>query len=62
MGNWDKQYPEISRKCEDNWFEFSAFFDYPAGIRIMITTINTIEALNPFHAKENENPRRYYKR
>jgi transposase-like protein len=43
---WDKQYPEISRKWEDNWIELSAFFDYPADIRRMIYTTNAVEALH----------------
>ena len=43
---WDKQYPEISKKWEDNWIELSAFFDYPADIRRMIYTTNAVEALH----------------
>lgn len=43
---WDKQYPEISRKWEDNWIELSAFFDYSADIRRMIYTTNAVEALH----------------
>lgn len=43
---WDHQYPEISRKWEDNWIELSAFFDYSADIRRMIYTTNAVEALH----------------
>ena len=43
---WDKQYPEISQKWEDNWMELTAFFDYSADIRRMIYTTNAVEALH----------------
>lgn len=43
---WDKQYPEISKKWNQNWIELSAFFDYPEDIRRMIYTTNAVEALH----------------
>lgn len=43
---WDKQYPEISKKWEENWIELSAFFDYSNDIRRMIYTTNAVEALH----------------
>lgn len=43
---WDEKYPEIRKKWEFNWQELSAFFEYPAAVRKVIYTTNTVEALH----------------
>jgi putative transposase len=43
---WDGKYPTISRSWRDNWERLSPFFAYPADIRRVIYTTNTIEAVN----------------
>lgn len=44
--NWDKKYPEISRKWQENWTELTHFMDYCPEIRRMIYTTNAVEALH----------------
>jgi transposase-like protein len=44
--NWDKKYPEISRKWQENWTELTHFMDYCSEIRRMIYTTNAVEALH----------------
>lgn len=47
FGNkWDKKYPEIKKKWEDNWHELMAFMDYGEHIRRMIYTTNPVESLH----------------
>jgi putative transposase len=43
---WDKRYPEIRPKWEQNWDELMAYMDYSEGIRRMIYTTNPVEALH----------------
>ena len=43
---WDSKYPTISRSWSDNWERLAPFFAYPADIRRVIYTTNTIEAVN----------------
>ncbi|MBK8503774.1 MAG: IS256 family transposase [Saprospiraceae bacterium] len=43
---WDKKYPEIRQKWENNWVELSPFFDYPEAIRRAIYTTNAVEGLH----------------
>ena len=43
---WDKKYPEIRPKWENNWAELMAFMDYGENIRRMIYTTNPVEALH----------------
>ena len=43
---WDKKYPKISQSWRDNWANLSAYFKYPAELRRLIYTTNTIEGFN----------------
>ena len=43
---WGQSYPAAIRSWENNWAELSTFFDYPAEIRRLIYTTNTIEGYN----------------
>jgi putative transposase len=43
---WDKAHPTISRSWRRNWEQVIPFFAYPADIRKVIYTTNTIESLN----------------
>jgi len=36
----------ISRKWRDNWANLTPFFDYPPGIRKVMYTTNSIEAIH----------------
>jgi transposase-like protein len=40
---WDKKYPVVISSWENNWPKLSTYFKYPAGIRRLIYTTNTIE-------------------
>lgn len=41
--NWEKKYPLVVRSWEANWAELTAYFRFPAEIRRLIYTTNTIE-------------------
>jgi putative transposase len=43
---WDGAYPTISQMWRRNWEHLTPFFAYPADIRKVIYTTNTIESLN----------------
>ena len=43
---WNDRYAIAVRSWERNWDELSTFFDYPAEIRRLIYTTNTIEGYN----------------
>jgi putative transposase len=43
---WDKQYPMIGKTWRSNWTRISPFFAYPAEVRKIIYTTNTIESMN----------------
>ena len=43
---WNDKYAIAVRSWENHWDELSTFFDYPAEIRRMIYTTNTIEGYN----------------
>ena len=43
---WDQQYPLIARSWRANWERIVPMFGYPAEIRRVIYTTNTIESLN----------------
>ena len=43
---WGGIYPAAIRSWENNWTDLSTFFDYPAEIRRLIYTTNTIEGYN----------------
>jgi len=40
---WDKKYPMVISSWENNWPNLSTYFKYPAAIRKLIYTTNTIE-------------------
>lgn len=44
--NWGSQYAVSVRSWENNWEDLATFFDYPADIRRMIYTTNTVEGYN----------------
>src|SRR5690606_101603 len=41
---WGKKHPIIIKSWEANWLELTAYFSYPAEIRRLIYTTNTIES------------------
>lgn len=43
---WNKKYPEISKKWNENWEELMTFMDWKKEIRRMIYTTNPVEALH----------------
>ena len=43
---WDGRYPSISQIWRRNWDQVTPFFAYPAEIRKVIYTTNTVESLN----------------
>ena len=43
---WGKQYPSIIRSWQKNWDELTAYFQFPAEIRRLIYTTNTVEGYN----------------
>ena len=43
---WSSQYAVAVRSWENNWEDLATFFDYPAEIRRMIYTTNTVEGYN----------------
>ena len=40
---WGKKYPIVIKSWEANWEKLSTYFDYPAEIRKMIYTTNSVE-------------------
>ncbi len=40
---WSTKYPLVVRSWENNWLELTSYFSYPAEIRKLIYTTNTIE-------------------
>lgn len=40
---WEKKYPMVVSSWEKNWPKLATYFRYPAGIRKLIYTTNTIE-------------------
>ena len=45
-GQWDGQYPQISRSWRTHWVNLNTLFSYPEDIRKAIYTTNAIESLN----------------
>ena len=43
---WNQKYAMAVRSWENNWEDLATFFDYPAEIRRLIYTTNTIEGYN----------------
>ncbi len=43
---WDARYPAIAKSWRTNWSRLIPFFAYPAEIRKIIYTTNTIESMN----------------
>jgi putative transposase len=52
---WDKTHPTISMSWRRNWAQVIPFFAYPADIRKVIYTTNTIESLNMSLRKVTKN-------
>lgn len=52
---WDHVHPTISRSWYRNWEQIIPFFAYPADIRKVIYTTNTIESLNMSLRKVTKN-------
>jgi transposase-like protein len=40
---WGKKYPMVITSWQTNWSKLATYFKYPAGIRKLIYTTNTIE-------------------
>ncbi len=40
---WGKKYPPVIKSWEKNWLELTTYFAYPADIRSLIYTTNTVE-------------------
>ena len=40
---WNKKYPMVISSWQNNWAKLTTYFKYPAGIRKLIYTTNTIE-------------------
>lgn len=45
-GNWGKKYPTSIASWRNNWAQLSTYFKYPAEIRRLIYTTNSIENFN----------------
>jgi putative transposase len=45
-GEWGKRFPMIGRSWRTNWSELTGFLAFPAEVRNLIYTTNTIESLN----------------
>jgi putative transposase len=43
---WDGKFPSLGRSWQQNWATLAPFFGYPAPIRKVIYTTNTIESIN----------------
>ena len=54
---WDKKYPAISKQWLNNWENITPFFAFPADIRKVIYTTNSIEFLNMTVRKVIKNKR-----
>jgi transposase-like protein len=52
---WSGKYAMAVRSWENNWQELSTFFDYPAEIRRLIYTTNSVEAYNRQLRKVSKN-------
>ena len=54
---WDKIYPVVSKSWKNRWANIIPFFEYPAEIRRVIYTTNTIESMNMTLRKVTRNHR-----
>jgi putative transposase len=52
---WDRKYPSISKSWRAHWLELTTFLKYPAEIRKVIYTTNTIESVNRSLRKVSKN-------
>lgn len=52
---WSGKYAMAVRSWENNWEELATFFDYPAEIRRLIYTTNSVEAYNRQLRKVSKN-------
>lgn len=56
---WDNKYPNISKMWQRHWENITTFFTYPADIRRVIYTTNSIESLNMTVRKVIKNKRSF---
>ena len=54
---WDKTYPQIAKSWYANWANLVIFMQYPASIKKIIYTTNSIESLNSQLRKVTNNKR-----
>jgi putative transposase len=52
---WDRKYPSISKSWRAHWLGLTTFLKYPAEIRKVIYTTNTIESVNRSLRKVSKN-------
>ncbi len=50
---WSKKYPVVIGSWQRNWEKLTTYFAYPAAIRKLIYTTNTIEGYHPPDQKSN---------
>jgi transposase-like protein len=43
---WGEKYPIVLKSWRNNWEELSQYFKYPADIRRIVYTTNTVEGFN----------------
>jgi putative transposase len=43
---WNQKHPQMNKSWRSNWANLITIFDYPADIRKVIYTTNTIESLS----------------
>jgi len=43
---WDKQYPRVSKKWQNNWDDLMVYMNYTERLRTMLYTTNPVEALH----------------
>ena len=43
---WGEKYPVVLRSWRNNWEELSRYFKYPAQVRRIVYTTNTVEGFN----------------
>lgn len=43
---WEKKYPLVLESWRRNWLRLTRFFDYPAAIRKVVYTTNTVEGFH----------------
>ncbi|SPR02233.1 Uncharacterised protein [Orientia tsutsugamushi] len=57
---WGKLYPHIAKSWQNNWHNLLVFLQYPAAIRRIIYTTNSIEGVNSKLRKVTNNKRGFF--